>query len=112
MLCEELKYLYTAITRAKRNLVFFDSSIKQRSPFFHYLLSRGLAQEINNVVDKTCTRIALSQPATRPEDWRKRGHEFLWNRLFEAALSCFQNAREPIWALIAVAGVRHAKKNV
>ena len=47
VLCEELKLLYTAITRAKNNLIFFDSNRAKRAPFFYYLRVMGLAQHIS-----------------------------------------------------------------
>ena len=43
LLCEELKHLYTAITRAKNNIVFFVSNKEKRAPFFYYLRRVGMA---------------------------------------------------------------------
>lgn len=44
LLCEELKHLYVAITRAKNSLVIFDTSRARRAPFFHLMQRLGLAQ--------------------------------------------------------------------
>lgn len=46
MLCEELKHLYTAITRAKNNVIIFDSNPKKRAPFFQYLQRLNLARVV------------------------------------------------------------------
>lgn len=47
ILCEELKHLYTAITRAKNNVIIFDSNAKKRAPFFQYLKALKLARVVN-----------------------------------------------------------------
>lgn len=47
LLCEELKHLYTALTRAKNNVVVFDKNTTKRAPFFHYLRRLGMAQYVN-----------------------------------------------------------------
>lgn len=105
LLCEELKHLYTATTRAKRNLVFFDRSIEKRAPFFHYLQRRGIAQVISDMANKGSMLAILSVPASKLSDWSNRGHHFMKNRLYEHALKSFENAKEPVWALVAYAGV-------
>lgn len=46
LLCEELKHLYTALTRAKNNVVIFDSNTAKRAPFFNYLRRLGMAQYV------------------------------------------------------------------
>ena len=47
LLCEELKHLYTALTRAKNNVVVFDSDVAKRAPFFNYLRCLGMAQYVS-----------------------------------------------------------------
>ena len=47
LLCEELKHLYTALTRAKNNVVVFDSNTAKRAPFFNYLRRLGMAQYVS-----------------------------------------------------------------
>lgn len=46
MLSEELKHLYTALTRAKNNIVIFDRSPAKRAPFYHYLRRLGMARVV------------------------------------------------------------------
>ena len=50
VLSEELKHLYTAVTRAKNAVVIFDSNPKKRAPFFHYLRSLKLASVVKKCV--------------------------------------------------------------
>lgn len=47
LLCEELKHLYTALTRAKNNVVVFDRNTAKRAPFFNYLRRLGMAQYVS-----------------------------------------------------------------
>ena len=47
LLCEELKQLYTALTRAKNNVIMFDSNMAERAPFFNYLRRLGMAQYVS-----------------------------------------------------------------
>ncbi len=46
VLAEELKHLYTAITRAKNNVIIFDSNPRRREPFYHLLQRLGLARTV------------------------------------------------------------------
>jgi hypothetical protein len=46
MLCEELKHLYTAITRAKNSVVIYDENAAARAPLYFYLARRGLARVV------------------------------------------------------------------
>ena len=46
-LAEELKHLYTALTRAKNNVVIFDRNQAKRAPFYHLLQSLGLARAVH-----------------------------------------------------------------
>lgn len=59
LLCEELKHLYTAITRAKNNVVIFDQDERKRAPFYHYLHRCGLAR----VVKKSLLEVDRAAPA-------------------------------------------------
>lgn len=47
VLAEELKHLYTAITRAKNNVVIFDRNAAKRAPFYHLLQSLGMARTVH-----------------------------------------------------------------
>ncbi|KAL3144394.1 hypothetical protein ABBQ32_004148 [Trebouxia sp. C0010 RCD-2024] len=62
LLCEELKHLSTALTRAKNNVVVFDSSVKQSTPFFNYLHRLGLAQSVSMSALLPPTTTAFTYP--------------------------------------------------
>ena len=40
------QHLYTAITRAKNNVIIFDESAAKRAPFYHLLRSLGMARVV------------------------------------------------------------------
>ena len=67
LLNEELKMLYTAITRARVKVVMYDQHKEKRAPLFHYLLSRRppLAQ----IFDSKEVKSGLAKSST-PEEWR------------------------------------------
>ena len=53
---QELKHLYTAITRAKNNIIIFDRSPEKRAPFFQYLRRRGLARVV-----RKCASVSIAE---------------------------------------------------
>ena len=53
---QELKHLYTAITRAKNNIIIFDRSPEKRAPFFQYLRRRGLARVV-----RKCASVSVAE---------------------------------------------------
>ena len=48
LLNEELKMLYTAVTRARVKVVIYDRHREKRAPMFHFLLRKGLAEPFNS----------------------------------------------------------------
>ena len=62
LLCEELKHLYTALTRAKNNVVIFDSNTAKSAPFFNYLRRLGMAQYVSRSVNPPPFRCLLHAP--------------------------------------------------
>ena len=61
LLCEELKHLYTALTRAKNNVVIFDSNTAKRAPFFNYLRRLGMAQYVSRSAAPLLTSVCPAQ---------------------------------------------------
>ncbi len=91
----ELKYLYTAITRAKCNLWIYDSDEKKRLPIFYYWSKRDLVKvirvdDINNEDQST-----LFSATSSKEAWKNQGDYFKKKRLWEPALKCYQKADFP-----------------
>lgn len=89
----ELKYLYTAITRAKCNLWIYDSDELKRLPMFDYWHKRGLVKviKVSDVTSKDET--TLFAATSTPEEWRSQGDYFKKKRLWEPAMKCYNRAQ-------------------
>ncbi|DBA81851.1 TPA: hypothetical protein ACH3X1_007570 [Trebouxia sp. C0004] len=106
LLCEELKYLYTALTRAKNNVIMFDSNTAKRAPFFNYLRRLGMAQYVSRSVMEDHTddsRYVLTQGKNSSQDWVARGYNFMDNRLYDLAAHCFKVAEDGVRFTVATA---------
>ena len=95
----ELKYLYTAITRAKHNLWIYESD-KECSwrPMFDYWHRRGLAKVIRvddiGKLNKEEQNILFPVEEFKKEDWKKQGDHFSEKCLWELAMKCYTRAGE------------------
>ena len=95
----ELKYLYTAITRAKHNLWIYESD-KECSwrPMFNYWHRKGLAKVICvddiGKLSKEEQNILFPVEEFKKEDWKKQGDHFSEKRLWELAMKCYARAGE------------------
>ena len=78
VLNSEFKYLYTAITRARMNLWFFDEDEEARAPMYQYFRRLGLADVVTLADQRQETGQLASMFAVKstPEEWRKRGMRF------------------------------------
>ncbi|KAK9827525.1 hypothetical protein WJX74_008224 [Apatococcus lobatus] len=113
ILCEELKHLYTAITRAKNNVIIFDSNAKKRAPFFQYLKALGLARVVKSLLKdgQDASIFSLKQVKDPNAEWCRRGINLLDNRLFGHAQQCFEKANDAVhgaaaWAIIEIQRAR------
>ena len=91
VLNSEFKYLYTAITRARVNVWFFDEDKEARAPVFEYFRRLGLV-EVVALEDKergTDQLASMFAVKSTPEEWRKGGMRFYKKRLWVAAMQCF-----------------------
>ena len=86
---EELKQLYTAITRARVRVAMYDQSREKRQPVFSYLHGEGLA-EIEAVDASHAERTGWAKAATK-EEWLTRGRNLFDNKLYKLAARCFAN---------------------
>ena len=110
----ELKYLYTAITRAKCNLWIYDSSAEKRLPVFDYWCKRGLVKVVQvDDVSQEEENVLFAATST-PEEWMKQGDYFKKKRLWEPAMKCYQKSGSPDLELEAkayfMAHQAHGKK--
>eukprot|EP00775_Hariotina_reticulata_P001454 gene1454-1796_t len=109
LLCEELKHLYVAVTRAKNNLVIFDRDPQKRAPLYHFLRRLSLATHITTVAGGLGTAAAAAvgsesraaQPnkdasgmfrgsmSNTPKEWAKRARNLVEMKLFKLAAQCY-----------------------
>ena len=87
---DELKRLYTAITRAKSNLWIYDSNQKLRSPMFDYWYKRNLVRVVETQGKGTFDVVFAANSA--PEQWKAQGDNLMEKGHFEQALHCYQRA--------------------
>ena len=90
----ELKYLYTAITRAKCNLWIYDSDKKNRLPMFDYWHRRGLVKIIRLDEISEQDESSLFAATSTKEEWKKQGDYFKKKKLWEPAMKCYVKAEE------------------
>ena len=100
----ELKYLYTAVTRAKCNLWIFDTDRVKHSPMYYCLLKKGLVR-ILSASDMTGADIDKKGfvQESSPEEWKSRGDYFMKKRLWEPAQKCYGKCGEKVLAMEAEA---------
>ena len=98
VLNSEFKYLYTAITRAKVNVWFFDEDEESRAPMFEYFQRLGLVKVVAIGDRETGSGELVSMFAAKstPEEWQKGGMGFYKHRLWVAAIQCFTFAGDKL----------------
>lgn len=98
VLNSEFKYLYTAITRARVNVWFFDEDETKRAPMFEYFQTLGLVEVVseqdNEEGQESLTRMFAEK--STPEEWRERGMFFYKKRIWGAAVQCFTFAGDDL----------------
>ena len=99
----ELKYFYTAVTRAKCNLWIYDTDPAKHSPMYYFLMKKGFVQSLS-VSDMTGADVdkVFVQEST-PEEWKSRGDYFMKKRLWEPAQKCYGKCGEEVLAMEAEA---------
>ena len=89
-LISELKYLYTAITRAKCNLWIYDENTNKAClPMFNYWHKRGLVKVVKA---QSSEEDVLFASNSTPEQWKTQGDNFKKQKLWEQAIHCYQQA--------------------
>ena len=87
----ELKRLYTAITRAKSNLWIYDSNQKLRLPMFNYWYKRNLVKVVQTQRNEDIFDVVFAANSA-PEQWKAQGDNLMEKGHFEQALHCYQRA--------------------
>jgi len=88
----ELKYLYTAITRAKCNLWIYDSNEDKRLPVFDYWCKRNLVKVVRVDDASEEDQNILFAATSTPEERKDQGDYFKKKHLWEPAMKCYQKA--------------------
>ena len=98
VLNSEFKYLYTAITRARVNVWFFDEDKDARAPVFEYFSRLNLVKVVTLEDQGKGTGQLANMFAVKstPEEWRKGGMRFYKKRLWVAAIQCFTFAGDKL----------------
>ena len=97
----ELKYLYTAVTRAKCNLWIYDSNKKNRLPMLDYWHKRDAVKVVmaNGSASGQDYNLVFASNST-PEQWSSQGDNFRKKHLWEQAILCYEKAG-PDYAYLA-----------
>lgn len=89
----ELKYLYTAITRAKCNLWIYDSNQKKRLPMFDLWYKRDLVKVVGDeVVGAENQHSLIFASISTPQQWKIQGDYFMRRSRWEQAKHCYDRA--------------------
>jgi len=95
MLNSELKYLYTALTRARCNLWIYDSNADKRSPMFYYFHKRGLVRVLSTSITAGQSDYNLEKIFTKKstkEEWKQEGDRYKGDKIWELAILCYIKA--------------------
>ncbi|KAH8834741.1 hypothetical protein DL96DRAFT_1592 [Flagelloscypha sp. PMI_526] len=84
--CNELKFLYVAVTRARKKISIVDESDKGE-PMREVWSAQ---QQIQNI--SVHTYEPPVQDLSTPEEWREQGANLFKNRLWSQAMHCFERA--------------------
>lgn len=98
---EELKQLYTAVTRARVRVAMYDASTDKRQPVFSLLHAEGLAEIEEAAQRGDSSRKGWAVAATK-EEWQSRARNLLDNKLYKLAVRCFTSAEDRLGMLTAL----------
>ena len=89
----ELKYLYTAITRAKCNLWIYDSNLKKRLPMFDLWYKRDLVKVVgDNLAGAESQHSLIFASISTTQQWKVQGDYFMRRSRWEQAKHCYDRA--------------------
>ena len=106
MLNSELKFLYTAFTRAKCNLWIYDSNSTKRAPMFHYFQKRDLVKVVSAGSSDDIQQSKMQSMfaiVSTAEEWKRQGDYFKKKYLWDLAVVCYNKAGMPELACEAYA---------
>ena len=103
ILNSELKHLYTAITRARANVWFYDEDEEARRPMFEFFQNLQLV---------TTSDEGVTAKKSTPEEWHEKGTKLRREKRWQAASQAFVNAEDFSMAGKCNARVQLAKANM
>lgn len=83
----ELKFLYTAITRARCKLWICDSNSDKRASMFYYFQKRNLVT-VSSMLDEDQEIGKISSK----DEWKQQGDRFRIKRNWDMAIFCYEKA--------------------
>ncbi|XP_033726790.1 LOW QUALITY PROTEIN: uncharacterized protein LOC117316357 [Pecten maximus] len=92
----ELKLLYTALTRARVNVLIFDEDEEKRRPMFEYFKARNLV-----TVGTGYSTQDHTEHQCEKDDWLARGEDFMKKCLYREAVKCFSKGGDNNLATLA-----------
>ncbi|XP_013405370.1 TPR and ankyrin repeat-containing protein 1 [Lingula anatina] len=108
VLNSELKYLYTALTRARVNVWIFDQDEEKRAPMFEYFVRRKLMDVVETRSDSSDDGLSSAMFActSTAEEWVKRGDYFYNHKLYQVAAKCYRRGGEEVLERMSLAQAR------
>ena len=94
-LCKELKHLYVAITRAKKNLIIYEQSTVA-SKFVQFIKNRNLVDYYENDpnIDDITSKIKRQiNKKSSDSDWNDKGEKIYARKNYKGARLCFKKAK-------------------
>jgi hypothetical protein len=93
----ELKMLYTAITRARVNVFFAESDVNGVCrPVFNYFMRRQVVDDVKKALQDKNEKLRVFGNTSTTEDWQKQGEIYLQKangdqakRMLNLAMKCF-----------------------
>lgn len=98
VLNSEFKFLYTAITRARVNVWFFDEDEQARAPVFEYFQRLNLVRvlRMSGEASETDQLTSMFVEKSTEAEWGQQGHYFYNKELWEVAVKCFTMAGDSL----------------
>eukprot|EP00873_Tetraselmis_striata_P006323 jgi/Tetstr1/426587/TSEL_016865.t1 len=89
-LCSELKHLYTAVTRARKQLWFFDDNKELREPMMRIWLAKQCIK-IESCDAPSQQKEQLARKSS-PQQWAAQGQSFFKEGRYDQAAACFRTS--------------------
>ena len=108
LLCTELKHLYVAVTRPKRNLIIFDEEPEKRRFMQDYWDYMGVIQFLEKKDDSQVDYKSIAQ-RTNSEAWQAQGERMMSHKFYDQAAKCFSVSGDKLSEMKALAFSKASK---